>query len=528
MKHSKTNIFLIVIALNLIVCVGYFFEGLDYKYSDLSTDLHNIIPIIQKLDNPNLFQNDLYLNDIKNVEYYTPFFVKSLHFLSNLVNQNYILALNILNTFSHLLYGILWFYIFYKFSNKFLLSLIFSLLLKGIIWLPGFEFWGISNLDLLLPRTLYFTLIPIPFLIFKKNVLIRVLLASFFIGLLFNFHPISGLGGILLFLIYTIATIYYENSRVSYNMILLCVLAVILGMTPFIFTYFTNTNSSIDYDLTLFEAAFSERISLKFSKPVYYIKQWMDIKYLFFYIPFLSYLVLCLRDKSEGKRAKLILVSALALIILPNISVYIEDTINSVIDTNLRMSFQLIRIQKLVIITYYLSMFFLINFLLNKHEVFNKYMPKISIVFIVSLIICHINLFNKIPVFGDDIFRTILPSNLSLKSKPVKSISNQDKMADYIKTRTNIDAVIYGSHLYRVSSQRSVILDFKGASMLIEGNPTRLINWYNNRKDLENLQDDIDKIKFVKNIGATHMVTNKIIESLEILNNEGDLYLYKL
>ncbi|ARV08943.1 hypothetical protein BTO05_04575 [Winogradskyella sp. PC-19] len=528
MKHKKTNIFLIVIALNLIVCVGYFFEGLDYKYSDLSTDLHNIIPIIQKLDNPNLFQNDLYLNDIKNVEYYTPFFVKCLHFISNLVNQNYILALNILNTFSHLLYGILWFYIFYNFSNKFFLSLIFSLLLKGVIWLPGFEFWGVSNLDLLLPRTLYFTLIPIPFLIFKKNVLIRIFLASFLIGLLFNFHPISGLGGILLFLIYAIAKMYYDNSKVNYYLILLCFLAVILGMIPFIITYFTYTNSTIDYDLELFEAAFSERISLKFSKPIYYINQWMDIKYLFFYIPFLSYLVLCLRDKSEGKRAKFILFSALALIFLPNISVYIEDVINSVMDTNIRMSFQLIRIQKLVIIPYYLSMFFLIDYLLEKYEVFNKYMLKISIVFVVSLIVCHISLFNKIPVFGDDIFRTILPSNLSLRPKSVKSISNQDKMAYFIKTHTNIDAVIYASHLYRVSSQRSVILDFKGASMLIEGNPARLINWYNRRKILESFHDDKNKVEFVKTIGATHMVTNKIIESLEILNEEGDLYLYKL
>ena len=41
------------------------------------------------MDNPALFPHDTFANDLDNVKYYTPFYIETLRFITNLTDGNY-------------------------------------------------------------------------------------------------------------------------------------------------------------------------------------------------------------------------------------------------------------------------------------------------------------------------------------------------------------------------------------------------------------------------------------------------------
>jgi len=290
-KNNKHNFF-IVYALNIIIALGYYFDNLDANYSALSSDLKNIIPVAQKFDDPTLFKYDLYVNTLDNVRYYTPFFVQSLRAVGKVTSGDYIQAINIMNTVCHIAFGILWFFLFYKFVPRFWIALLLSILVRGIVWLPGLEIWGIADLWAMMPRTLYITLFPIPFLLLNKN-LKGVLLSSFFIGLIFNFHPITGLGGILLFLSFLLlyVFIYKEYTFFKLKTIAFVLFAILVGMVPFVLTYFGKTSSVIDYDMEVYQVAFNDRIPSFFSNPKAFLTSWLKLRTLIYVIPIALYFI---------------------------------------------------------------------------------------------------------------------------------------------------------------------------------------------------------------------------------------------
>ena len=62
---------IIVILLNICIAFGYYLGNLSANETHLSSDLHNIIPVCLKMDDPSLFTKDLFCNDINNVKYYS-------------------------------------------------------------------------------------------------------------------------------------------------------------------------------------------------------------------------------------------------------------------------------------------------------------------------------------------------------------------------------------------------------------------------------------------------------------------------
>src|SRR6266850_580903 len=74
---------------------AFFIDGAKADFTSLSNDQFNIIPVSMKKDNPNLFPDDEIVGDLKGVNYYTPFFVNSIRFLS-LPDHNYLRGLNLL------------------------------------------------------------------------------------------------------------------------------------------------------------------------------------------------------------------------------------------------------------------------------------------------------------------------------------------------------------------------------------------------------------------------------------------------
>lgn len=516
-----------IVILNLIIALGFYVENINSGYSVLASDVHNIVPMAQKFDNPDLFKNDLFLNKLDNVKYYTPFFVQPLRGLASLTDFNYLQALNILNLISHFVFGILWFLLFYRFTGNFLVALIISVLIRGLVWLPGFEIWGISNIWTVMPRTLYITLMPIPFLLISGISNIKLLLSAFLVGFIFNFHPITGLGGILLFLLLLLfySFSFKKKVSVSYKIIPFILLAIILGMLPFIITYFTKTETYVDYDLQLYKKAFLKRIPSSFESPLDYLMQWFKLKTLFFLIPLLLYFFTSFKKKTELKKARILLILTFVIVFLSSISVYIENVVNSLFNLNIRMAFQFIRIQKLAILPAYFAMAFLLLRLKNYKAV----LPVFFLTFMLSLSISKTSFFNNKPLLGDDIFRSILPNSLSIVKSSKQKYKDIDVMMEYIADNTNQDDVFFGPPIIRSAAKRSVVLDNKGASVIIEGNPKQFIQWYLDSNKYESLLTQVEKIEFLKNKKVNYILSGRVINSdVELIHQVNKLKLYRI
>lgn len=526
---SKKLLYLVV-SINLFIAASFFINNIGAGYSKLSSDLHNIIPMCIKFDQPELFKSDLYLNDVDNFKYYTPFFIQTLRFFSKLTNGDYLLSLNIISFITHVIYGLSWFFLCYiLFKKKFWLALILSILLRGIIWLPGYEIWGISDLWSIMPRTIYAALFPIPFIFLFLNRKYHLLIAGFLIGFIFNFHPISGLGGMLLFVVLLLCLHFFSIKKYTLQQFLFAFVLMILGALPFVLTYFGKTESLVQYDLILYQEAFNSRIPQYFNDPIAFIKKWFSFKTLFFCIPLVSYLCYALFwNKEERKKATILLLLTISLIIIPSISVYVENSINEMFSANIRMAFQIIRVQKLAIIPSYFAIGFLSLNLLNSYPKLNKSLPVLTAFYLVIVMFSSHNVFNKIPFVSDDITRNIYPNISDIFKSSNEKLNDFDTMALFINDNTPKDAVFYGSYMIRSASKRSVVYDKKGASILIEGNPKALINWRQDMKILKRLKVD-DKVNFLKDKGVNYILSSKNNFDEDLLIKKiGKQHLYKL
>ncbi|RAJ17005.1 hypothetical protein [Olleya aquimaris] len=529
MKRLSKQKLLVIIVFNLIIAVAYYIDNLDANYSELSSDIQNIIPVAQKFDNPELFQDDLYLDDINNVKYYTPFYVQSLRFIATFTNYNYVQAVNVLGFICHVTFGILWFFLLFRFVNNFWVAFLVSILIRGVIWLPGLEIWGISDLWTIMPRTVYISLLPLPFLILS-NSFSKVLLASFLIGLIFNFHPITGLGGILLFISFLIlSSIYFQKKeRFTLRNLFLVLVTVALGMIPFVFTYFGKTSSEVTYSIEEFNKAFSARIPDYFNQPFQFLKQWLQLKTLFFILPLIVFYVLSYKNQIQHKKAKLLVLLTVILILIPTISVPVEQLVNKLLGLNLRLSFQLIRVQKVAVIPGFFAWAFILERIINTNKNRLKYAPYVVGTYLVLLVFSQSVWLKKVPFFGEDISKTILPHNLSAFSTEKDTELAIDRMAKYINKNTNSTDILCASYIYRGATKRSVVFDGKGASMLIEGNPQQFILWHKRQETINSLNNTQAIVDYLKQFNVDYFVTrNKNVPAI-LIHTEGSISLYKL
>jgi hypothetical protein len=503
--NFSQKIFLIVF--NLLLAVGFYIDNTTALFTDLSSDSANIIPVCLKKDNPELFKNDLYLSDLKDVEYYTPFYVDSLRFFSKFTNGDYLQAQNILGTLSHFAHGILWFLFFYTIRRSYWIALIMILLSKGVIWPPGGELFGITELWTIMPRTVYTALLPLPFLLYVYLKRYKIPIAALALGLILNFHPLSGIGGIVGYGSFYLSYLYF-NGKLSLSVFKdlgIIALFCLIGMFPYLIVYLTSVKAELVGNPTLFELAFNKRIPHAFSDPLAFVMKWHRP---IFYFYFLGFILFYFFDSSLNKKVfKILLGTALTIFLTANGSVYIEDLVNYVFNFSIRMSFQLIRYQKFILAVFQIATFLLIVELALKYKVKRVYKILSFCLFYVLLMFANTYPINKLPLIGDDIGTTTLPYSLKFRQKV---ISDEDKnfnlMLDYIKNNTAEDAVFYGSYYIRASCGRSAVLDSKGASMMIEGNPEKFSRWYAESTEFNSL-DKQKKILFLKAKKVTHILS---------------------
>lgn len=520
-----------LLLLNLTIALGFFFENRGTGFSQWSSDLHNSIPVCYKLDDNSLFRKDLYLYDVNNVRYYTPFYIQTIRFFAWCTQGDYLLALNIFATLLHLVYGIAWFLLFRKIFGQFLLALFLSVLIRGILWLPGLEIWGISDLWTMMPRTMYAAFLPIPALLLLQKTRKSFYAAALLAGLIFNFHPITGMGGSLLLALLVAGYAWLWEYKIPFRDVAMALLLMLVGMSPFLSTYFTQTDSKAAYDIAEYKAAFLMRIPAFFEQPLTFLRLWVRGSMLLFALPMIAfYLYARFRDRDYRKTATLLMLLSVGLIVVFSVSVYVENAVNAMLGTNLRMAFQIIRAQKLAVLPGYFAIGFLVKIALGQKTFMTQLFRAAFAVFLLGLLLAKEPPLNKIPFFKDDIAASIFPNFREILADPADKKTPMDRMAAFINTHTSVHDVFYGSFLVRPACKRSVVLDGKGASMLIEGNPQAFINWGRETQMLREFATDAQKIAFLRDQkSVTYIVSDRPMSGpVELMHTEDKWRLYKI
>jgi hypothetical protein len=525
---QKKHIALVII-FNSILAFSFYHYNLKAEVTDISSDLANIIPICKKLDNPNLFQNDLYLNDINNVKYYTPFYVESIRFIAKFTNQNYIQALNILGFLSHFIYGLVWFLLFYLIKKDFWIAFGFSIFFRGIIWPPGMELLGISDLWTIMPRTVFIALIPIPFIIYKINNAKYLYIAAVILGLLVNFHPISGIGSIIIYFAlfafenYNQKKLFSKNSLFEY---LFIAFSIIVGMLPYLLTYILNVKPNVSINQELFQEAIRFRINDVFFNSYLFIKSWHRPVFYFFLICFILFYFF--DSSSRKKNFKMITFSIFVLFLFSNGITYIENIVNDKFQMNFRFAFQLIRAQKLIIIMMQIGLYLLLFEIVKKYLISNKIKIFVICIYLGLLSFSSAPIIKNIPFIGEDISTFILPNNLKTFQSPKKDNTNILNAYKYINNNTKQDANFYCKDVYfRTATNRSEILDFHAAGMLIEGNQLAYINAYNDFKNFQHYSQE-EKLNFLKKKNVNYIVVEEKWNNLNLVYQNSEYFIYKL
>jgi hypothetical protein len=526
--NSKLLVF--VFFLNFAIALGFYYDDRNANATDISSDLGNIIPVCMKLDNPESFKNDLYLNDSKDVEYYTPFYVQSLRYLSKLTNGDYIEALNILGFITHLIYGMSWFLLFYTLKKEYWLAIIFSLLIRGVVWPPGGELLGISELWTIMPRTVFFALIPLPFIFYVYLKKYKIIASGFLLGFILNFHPLSGIGIIVVYFSIFILYNYYQKTlrnRIFIKNMMMLMLSCFIGLLPFLLTYLAAVKTDLNIDPNAYELALSVRIGSMFMNPLEFITRWNRPPLIFFgAVFFLSYFF----DTSFKKiNFKILFFTALIVFVSANLLSYFEGFVNELFHKNIRMAFQLIRYQKFILVLFQIGFYLLLVELFAKYFA-NSLFKTISFVsYTVVLIMSTLPVFKNVPFIGDDISTNVLPQSFKIYNE-IEDEKKKDLglMLEYVKKNTEKDAIFYGSPLIRTAANRAVVLDVKGASMLIEGNPQKFIQWYKDFSKLNSFKSIYDKTNFLKEKKVNYILVDTVWKNTRLVKRFGEIQLYKI
>ncbi|WP_271855502.1 hypothetical protein [Patiriisocius marinus] len=519
----------IAIILNLIIASSFFVKNIGVGYSAISSDLQNIIPMCLKLDNPDLYKGDLFADDISNFKYYTPFFISTLREISSWVNYDYIKGLNILLFATNLLYGLTWFFLFFKaFKNHFLLAVFLSVLVRGVVWLPGSEMWGIGDMWTMMPRTLYAAFLPLPFIVLFLKTEWKYIIGGLVLGIILNFHPISGLGGVLIWFLLLLLLKYLKKYKISLFQIALSLIATVVGMLPFVVVYFTKTEIALDYDPALYQEAIRDRIAPFFFDTGLFLKQWLKVRYLFYLLPLIG--LLCwtyFKYKEHFKNSLVLALLSCLLVVIPTISIPLESLANNLLGTNIRMSFQLVRIQKLAILPGYFAIGYLIYFFSKSLNISIRFGQIALVFYLLIIVFSSENIFNNVSLIGDDISRDIFPKTATIFAPVESKQARFDMISNYINEHIPEDAVFYRTFFFRPSTKRSVALDGKGASIIIEGNPKKLIDWYLKRKKIASINSEIEKYAYISSLGIDYWLTKDEIFLLEKVHEVNGLFLYK-
>jgi len=121
-----------------------------------------------------------------------------------------------------------------------------------------------------------------------------------------------------------------------------------------------------------------------------------------------------------------------------------------------------------------------------------------------------------------------MPNTLSVGSN-VDETDKDDlyEVLTFIRNEVPKDAVLFAPDVGRSGGRRSVVLDSKGANMLIEGNPKRFIEWHQNFKKFKKLPP-LEANQFLRDYGVDYVLIYIDLPEFETIIQKGRWRLYKV
>jgi len=533
-KSIKPLIFITI--LSLAFAIGFYIDGQNATVNNLSSDQWNILPVCIKLDHPELYEGDLFVADANDVDYYIPLFIAGIRFFTRWSHDNYIEGLNKFNFFINFFYTFFWGYFFYYLSKNIPLSLLMTILVRGILWLPGYELWGAGALWTALPRTAFLALLPLPLMLLLPVTLNKYyhFAGALFIGIISNYHPISGLG--LCFSVWLTYFIYHRyliNDKPTNLLVNLLIIAflMILGLSPYIIRYLQEVLTQNYHNKQMFTELIHLRIGDQFYNPYLALTKFGQVKWIIFLaVPIISIILLRKRLPEDlGKIASFSFVLLAVILGFSFLVVPVEQLIQKT-GIKLHMAFQLIRNVKFVMIPVFVFYFIILVFAISKIKPHYKKIISLSLLFclLILLLFSRVEPVRSLPLMGDDLIRSTLPNIYSLRKENGYEDPDLEKMFEWINSNTEKNVKFVGPPQIRISCRRSVIFDFKGAAMLIEGNPDKYVQWGNRLLELRKCTDIQCKIALYKKWGADYLLSDEVIVNKHTTFSSGRWNLYQL
>ena len=144
------------------------------------------------------------------------------------------------------------------------------------------------------------------------------------------------------------------------------------------------------------------------------------------------------------------------------------------------------------------------------------------------LSISSASIFDNVPLIGDDVSRYLLPNNLNIYSRKIKNSKKLLQVFDFVNLNTPPNSIFYCENVYfRTATNRSEILDFHAASILIEGNAPAFVNAYVAALTFRKSNYD-QKVAYLKLKKVKYVIDNKKWNSLALVFSNSDFYIYKL
>ena len=518
---------------SLIISLGFFFEGMRANYSSLSGDQINILTVVIKKDHPNLLQNDLVVGDARSVDYYIPFFVNTIRLLS-LPDQNYLRGLNLLLLFTSLIYMFGWCVLFSVWGNRWIAGVI-AFLVRGIMWPPGNELWGIAGIWSMLPRTLFLALLPwVLWLWFRKRrTRAGWYLTCLLCGLISNIHPISGVCIVAALALGEFAWTWAEEKSLGRASLKVAGggLLMLLGLSPFIWTYLVGLGSAKGIDAAEFYQAMHMRIGSIFWDPRLYVEAWLRPKWLMFiFLPWLGLLLLPRKTLKANKNAILALAAFYVGCVVTSLGPFIVEHVLNRMGHQARFAFQLVRTGKYIMVPSLVITAFLLTVAWQHiaSRIRNRMTVGATIISVVLglTLVSRYPVFDRVPLLGDDVVRYLWPR----LAGPLPFSEQMGGVLAWARDNTPEDAKFIGPRIIRVGAQRPVIYDFAGAGMLIEGNPELFIEAARKKRQFESPEysDPARRAELLSSWGGDYWVTKMKTPELRLAYADAGWYVYDI
>lgn len=533
---------LVFAVFSLFVSLWFFREAINADATSLVGDQINILAICAKKDFPNLLNSDQVVGDTRNIEFYTPFFIDVVRLLSR-PDANYLRGLNIMLLITSLLYFWGWWLLFSLWGNRWLAGVL-AFIVRGIMYPPGLELWGIAGLWTMLPRTLFLALVPFvlwSWLKWRDNRRAWVVIL-FSAGLLTNIHPISGLCVALAILAADATWTYLDTKELKALSIKLVAggIAALIGMFPFIWTYLSKVRSVSGVSEAAFEEALHMRIGPLFWDPLLYGKLWLRPKWLT--LALLPWLVCLLIPRhwwaAYRKTIAALGVFALTCVLTAVLPFAIESLLKKA-GYDARFAFQLVRAGKYVMIPTILLTGLLLTLaarlLAERFRGGSKIVGATLCMSVVLTLFAQHPVFKNVPILGDDIVRFLWPVNLGQIDEQEHDLTRArtdpiNGVLRWIRNNTPPEAKFVGPRAISSFALRSVIHDWKGAVVLIEGNPAGFVKAANMEKTLRQPRyaDPKHRAELFVTWGADYWVTRWQVPDLPIAYSEPSWFVYDL